>query len=241
MKISVVIPAFNEEKLLGETLGHIQTALRVFAELGWSSEIVVCNNNSTDRTAEIATAGGARVVFEPINQIGRARNTGAAAAVGDWLIFIDADSHPSPELFRDVARIVQDGRCLAGGSTVRLDGHYPVASLFAMGWNLLSRLARWAPGSFIFCDAATFRAVGGFDVRLFASEEIELFQRLKARARQLGRRIVILHRHPLVTSARKLHLYSPWEHLRFLVRTALGWGRTLTDPNACHTWYDGRR
>ena len=77
VKISVIVPAFNEEKLIGETLRTIQEAMRAFARAGWETELVVCDNNSTDRTAELARAAGAVVVFEPVNQIARARNKGA--------------------------------------------------------------------------------------------------------------------------------------------------------------------
>src|SRR5277367_1047747 len=98
MKISFVVPAYNEEKLIGATLDSIRRTMVAFLEKGWECEIVVCDNNSTDRTAELARAAGAVVAFEPINQIGRARNRGAEAATGDWLIFVDADSRPSREL-----------------------------------------------------------------------------------------------------------------------------------------------
>ena len=241
VKISVIIPAFNEEKLLAATLRSIRAAAVSFTQLGWVTELVVCDNNSTDRTAELAREAGAKVVFEPVNQIGRARNTGAAGAGGDWLIFVDADSHPSAELFTDVAAAIRSGGCLAGGSTVKLDGRYPVASLVTEGWNLLSRIKKWAAGSFIFCEAAAFRETGGFSDELYVSEEVDLFVRLKSMARQRGKRITILHRHPLVTSARKLHLYSLWEHLRFLGKTVLLWGRPLKSREECLTWYDGRR
>ncbi len=103
MKISIIIPAFNEERLLGGTLAQVKSAMDVFTRRRWESELIVCDNNSTDHTAEIARAAGATVVFEPENQIARARNSGAAAAAGDWLIFVDADSQPSAELFADVA------------------------------------------------------------------------------------------------------------------------------------------
>lgn len=241
VKISVIVPAFNEEKLLGATLRSIHAAREAFAPLGWESEVVVCDNNSTDRTAELARAAGARVTFEPVNQIGRARNAGATAAMGEWLIFVDADSHPSQGLFGDVAEAIADGRYLAGGSTVCLDGNYPVAGLFTRGWNLVSRIQKWAPGSFIFCAAEAFRAVGGFNQELYAGEEIDLFKRFKDLARQRGKRIAILHRHPLVTSARKLHLYTPWEHIRFFAKTVLFFGSPLKKRDECLTWYDGRR
>ena len=122
VKISIVVPAFNEERLLGGSLAQIKSAAGAFTQRGWDFELIVCDNNSTDRTAEIARAAGATVVFEPVNQIARARNSGAAAATGDWLVFVDADSHPSAGLFADVAEQIQSGKCLAGGSTVRLDG-----------------------------------------------------------------------------------------------------------------------
>jgi len=94
MKISVIIPAYNEEKLIHETLRHINVARVAFTERGVDSELIVCDNNSSDCTAALAQAAGAQVVFEPVNQIARARNRGAEAATGDWLLFIDADSHP---------------------------------------------------------------------------------------------------------------------------------------------------
>lgn len=241
MKISVVIPAYNEERLIAATLHEVRQAMTAFAARSWDAELIVCDNNSTDRTAELARAAGATVVFEPVNQIARARNAGAAAATGDWLVFVDADSHPSPELFSDVAEAIASGRCLAGGSTIRLDGHYPVAGAVTGLWNQISRWLHWAAGSFIFCDTAAFRQLGGFNEKLFASEEIELSKRLKRLARSTGRKMVILNRHPLLTSARKVHLYTPGEHLRFLAKTILRGGRPLTDREACHTWYDGRR
>src|ERR1041384_6607824 len=103
MKVSIIVPAFNEEKLIAESLRCIRTATAALAARGWASELIVCDNNSSDRTLELAQAGGARVVFEPINQIARARNKGAEVATGDWLLFIDADSRPTPELFADMA------------------------------------------------------------------------------------------------------------------------------------------
>ena len=80
VKISIVVPAFNEERLLGGSLAQIKSAAGAFTQRGWDFELIVCDNNSTDRTAEIARAAGATVVFEPVNQIARARNSGAAAA-----------------------------------------------------------------------------------------------------------------------------------------------------------------
>ncbi|HVJ25560.1 MAG TPA: glycosyltransferase, partial [Burkholderiales bacterium] len=191
MKISVVVPAFNEEALLPGALGAIRAAMSAFEE----AELIVCDNNSTDRTAEIARAAGAKVVFEPVNQIARARNAGAAAASGDWLVFVDADSYPSVELFHEAGRAMKSG-CLAGGATLAADSRDLIYRWSMALWNRLSRAARWGAGAFIFCEARAFRALGGFNEELYASEDIDLFRRLKRRAHRDGRVIVILHRHP---------------------------------------------
>ena len=206
MKISIIIPAFNEERLLGGTLARVQSARVAFGQFAWESELIVCDNNSTDRTAEIARAGGATGVSEPVNQIALARNRGAEVATGDWLLFIDADSHPSAALFAEVAEQIQAGHCLAGGCTVRLEDGYPLANFFTGFWNFLSRSQRLLAGSFIFCETAAFRKIGGFNNELFAGEELDLSKRLRQLAREMGCEVVILHRHPLVTSARKVRL-----------------------------------
>jgi glycosyltransferase involved in cell wall biosynthesis len=241
MKVSVVVPAFNEERLLAQSLQSIRAAMRAFEAPPWTCELIVCDNNSTDRTAAIAAAAGAMVVFEPVNQIARARNAGAARASGEWLIFVDADSTPSPELFLDVKERIEGGGCLAGGSTISY-GNMAGAAVFAIGlWNATSRMLHWAAGSFIFVDAAAFRELGGFDEELFASEELELFKRLKRMARAKGRSIAILRRHPILTSNRKLRLYGWGEFFRFTAKTILSRGRTLRRREDCAAWYDGRR
>ena len=241
MKISIVVPAFNEERLLGGSLAQIRLAAGAFTQCGWDFELIVCDNNSTDRTAEIARSAGATVVFEPVNQIARARNSGAAAATGDWLIFVDADSHPSAELFADVVEQIESGKCLAGGVTVRLDERHFWADCVTRLWNCASRSLKLLAGSFIFVETAVFRKIGGFSRELFVAEELELSKRLKQFARGQGGGIVILHRHPLVTSARKMRLYTLREHLMFLAKIILSNGRALGSREKAHLWYDGRR
>jgi glycosyltransferase involved in cell wall biosynthesis len=239
--ISIIVPAFNEERRLPPTLRTLRTGMEVLREHGIASELIVCDNNSTDRTAAIAGAVGAKVVFEAVNQIARARNTGAAAASGDWLLFVDADSHPPAALFAAVARTIATGACLAGGSTLVFDDARRMARVAASAWNAWSRMMRWAAGSFIFCEASVFRTVGGFSQEFYAAEEIELFRRLKRVARTSRKRIVILHADPIRTSGRKAELYGPWELSRFLLRTIVRGGRTLRHAEECFVWYDGRR
>lgn len=243
MRVSLVIPAFNEERLLPSTLDLVRAAAAAaFDSRGWAWEIVVCDNNSSDRTAEIARDRGATVVFEPVNQIGRARDTGARAARGEWLIFIDADSTPSAELLRDIAAQIETGRALGGGVVVRLDAEAPWhARLLGFCWNCWSRLVSWAAGSCVWVEAEAFREVGGFGTEAYAGEEVGLSRKLKRLARQRGKRFRVLSAHPLETSSRKVRLYTPWEMARLFLRMVFSFGRAAKDPKACHLWYDGRR
>ena len=229
----MVVPAFNEEKLLAETLACIRSAMQ---PLDWDAELIVCDNNSTDRTAEIARAAGARVVFEPVNQIARARNAGAAQASGEWLLFVDADSQPSNGLFLELDFILKQKDFVGGGSTVEMATDDSFARLAVWIWNRFSRATGWAAGSFIFCRAAAFREIGGFSEQLYASEEIDFSRRLK----RLGK-MLILHRHPLRTSGRKARLYSWRELFYFLFRMIVTGGRALRRRDECFAWYDGRR
>jgi len=240
LKLSVVVPAFNEERLLGATLESIKAAAQAFDDsAGW--ELIVCDNNSTDRTAEIARAAGARVVFEAHNQISRARNSGAAAALGEWLVFVDADSSPSAGLFGDLRTAIESGACLAGGSTIAPDSDDPGFRLAIRVWNAISRINRWGAGSFIFCERAAFSGIGGFSEELYASEELDFFRRLKPVARRSRRGIRILHRHPLHTSDRKIRLYTWGELFGFAGRMLRHPRRALRSAADCRAWYDGRR
>lgn len=240
-KISVVIPAFNEERLLPATLEAVRQASRGFEDQGWDHEWIVCDNNSTDRTAEIAAAAGARVVFEPVNQIGRARNAGARVATGDWILFVDADSRPTRKLFAEAVVTASRSDVIAIGSTIRLDGGGMSAGVAAAGWNLLSRFAGLLAGSFIVIDRAAFEAIGGFSLEFYAGEELDLVRRLKAYGKGSRRRVAVLHRHPLETSARKVRLYGPAETLGFLIRAVFRPRSTLRDRDSCFLWYDARR
>ena len=242
MRVSVVLPAFNEEKLLPAALAAVKAAASAFTARGWEWECVVCDNNSTDGTSAVACAAGATVVFEPVNQIGRARDAGARVATGEWLVFIDADSTPSAELFASIAKRIAEGRALGGGSTVELEPGTPRFARFVCGlWNLWSRLAGWAAGSCVWVEAAAFRTVGGFGTEYYAGEEVFLSRRLKSLARRSGRRFVILADHPLRTSSRKLKLYTLTEGGSFFFRMLFTAGRAAKRPENCEIWYDGRR
>ena len=88
-EISIVLPCLNEEEAIG---GCISTLQRIIAEQHLSAEIVVVDNASTDRSAEIAQAHGARVVYQPVRGYGNAYRKGFAEAKGTYIVMADADN-----------------------------------------------------------------------------------------------------------------------------------------------------
>lgn len=239
--LSVVVPAYNEEKLLAATLQAIGAAL---ATAGWSTpewELRVADNASTDATATIAAAAGAVVVHEPERQIARARNTGARDAHGHWLLFVDADTHPSAALLAATRTLMESGRCIGGGALVGHRGAGLGARAAIASWNLLSRGVGLACGAYVFCRADAFRELGGFNEALYAAEEVDLSWRLRRLGRRRGLRFEIVTDATLDTSLRKLDLYSPLELGMMAMRGLLRPHRMLRDRRYLDPWYDGRR
>jgi glycosyltransferase involved in cell wall biosynthesis len=247
MFLSVVIPAYNEEKCIVGCVRSVFAACEALAARenladDFSFEVIVVDNNSTDQTATLAKSEGASVVFEPRNQISRARNRGAAAAQGEWLLFLDADSTLSEGLLTDTVAAMRSGRVAGGGTLVRFPKNAArIVRVTARLWGFLSRTFRWAAGSYLFCRADIFREAGGFDESLYISEEIDLSARLKRAGRRQGLEFVILTRFPVETSDRKVHLYGPAAHLKFLCRLLLAPRKTRRDAKRCDLWYSGKR
>lgn len=233
--VSLLIPAYNEEALLPGVLALVHAS---FAAIGFTAyEVVVCDNHSTDRTGEVAGRNGAKVVYEEHNQIARARNTAARGASGQWLIFLDADTLLSSELLRETLDCFEAGTVCAGGAGLRFD--LPKVGPFAAGmtwvWNHLSRTLGLAAGSYVFCYREAWEAVGGFDERVYAGEELFFSQRLKRWARQHGKCFRILTDHPVVTSARKVEWYGQWGLIwrcLLMIRP-----NAVKSREACALWY----
>ena len=216
---SIIIPAYNEEALLANTLEVLQKAM---AEIPLVGEIIVTDNNSTDRTPEIAQASGAKVVFEPVNQISRARNTGAKHAIGRYLVFIDADTLVSPGLLQITLSNLDSGKCCGGGASVCIDTHVGLLARTALAyWNTISRVFHLAAGCFVYCRRDDFEACGGFSEKHYASEEIWFSIALKRIAKKSNRKFCIIDKPEIITSGRKLVWYSHIKQLALLTFLAI--------------------
>jgi glycosyltransferase involved in cell wall biosynthesis len=230
--ISLIVPAHNEEALLADTLRILRASAEALSE---PFEIIVVDDASTDRTADIARSHGASVVATDRRQIGASRNAGAKASRGEILIFVDADTHVPAETLQAAVAAVHGG-AVGGGARLEPDVGTPfwLAKLAVLTVAFM-RLAKWAAGCFIFARRETFAAVGGFDERYYATEEIVLSRALKKRGR-----FVILAQ-AVVTSGRKGHLYGPGHLFVLLWRLLRGGRAQLQKREGLDLWYDGRR
>jgi glycosyltransferase involved in cell wall biosynthesis len=241
LALSVVVPAYNEEKLLAATLSGIRDAVEGAGLAPRRWELRVADNASTDATPDIAAHAGAVVVNEPWRQIARARNAGAREARGRWLLFVDADTRPSRELLAATWALMQRARCCGGGAVVSGHGAGPGARAIIGAWNTLSRVLSLACGAYLFCRADAFRELGGFSEELYAAEELDLSWRLRRWGRARGLDFEVIRTPALHTSLRKLELYSPAELLGMSVRGLLQPRKVLRDRRLLDHWYDGRR
>jgi len=154
--VDVIIPAFNEEKSIAKVIGDIPALVR---------NVVVANNNSTDRTAEVAIAAGAQVVFEPQKGYGKACLTAMGwikqqEVQPDILVFLDGDYSDFPQelelliepILRGKAELVIGSRSLGE----REAGSMTFPQVF--GNELATMLMRWMYGA-KFSDLGPFRAI----------------------------------------------------------------------------------
>lgn len=231
---SIVVPAYNEEALLPGTLASVNVAMAALPER--RGEVIVVDNASTDATARVAIAQGARVVTESHRQIARARNAGGQAAAGTSLIFLDADTRLTPELLRATLAALDDPACCGGGTLLRMEPPVRgIGQLLLRLWELISKCCGYAAGAYVFCRREAFLATGGFDERFYAAEEIHFSRALRRWGRAHGQRLRILAV-PVFTSARKLQWYSTWRLLAAALLLGLcPW--LLRSRRACWVWY----
>ena len=234
---SIIIPAYNEEDYLPATLTSLKDAM---PKLGLHGEIIVVDNNSSDTSAKIAADHGAKGVFEPINQISRARNAGASLAQGRYLIFVDADTIIPIELLQQALANLDSGNIIGGGACVA--GDIPLQYSFRillMLWNRISILTKNAAGSFMYCQRDAFETIGGISVAVYASEEIWLSRKLKKLGRKRNQRFCIIKQPPVITSMRKMQWYSPLRIYLYLLMLTI-FPFSVRIKSLCTFWYRKR-
>ncbi len=231
--ISFIIPAYNEELEISSTIAAIHHGAATGTAQPY--EIILVDDASTDATPKIAAMASARVISIHRRHIAAARNAGARAAQGEYLFFVDADTRINKA--HVVEAIGALGTGYAGGSArVITDGVIPlwgrvfirVFCALYFGFNL-------GAGAFLFTSRRNFDAIGGFDERYFIGEEVYFSLALK----KLGRFKVL--REPILTSGRKLRMYSARQIFGNTLAIILGGPRVARSRAKLHLWYDGKR
>ena len=214
MKLSVVIPAYNEEAYLPATLGAIAAAADALdSSCGVRVETIVVDNHSTDATAAVAANMGAGVVAEPEQGIARARNAGARHATGDVLVFVDADAIVPPSLLEKIHRRMQDLACVGGGVDVHYCPNRLSIRVYLRLWRFLARRLEMVQGATQFCRRSAFDAVGGYDETAWIGEDVDFFWALSKLAKR-NKGTVELIRHPRVrASSRRFDRWPVWKTL----------------------------
>jgi glycosyltransferase involved in cell wall biosynthesis len=228
--LSFVVPAYNEELELPATIAAIHDASQ-----DRQYEIIVVDDASTDATPRVAQNEGAKIVSINRRQIAAARNAGARRARGDILFFVDADTQINEQHVSGAIEALEAG-CAGGSARIVVGGRIPLwAQIFINVFSTLYFGLNLGAGAFLFTTRKNFESIGGFDEELFIGEEIYF----SVAVRKLGRFRILPE--PVVTSGRKLRMYSAWEILRNSLRVILRGPRAARSREGLHIWYEGKR
>lgn len=181
MKISIVIPAYNEEKYIGKTLESIKN----LETKDWEIEVLVVNGGSTDKTKDVAMSYGVRVVDEPHKSIGFARQCGLKHATGDIIAFTDADTLVPRDWLIKYLNVLTKEHVACSYGTYRVDkSSFPYYQITNYIQPIVVGLANrfgifLAGGQNIACRRDVALMIGGFDEKLKQLEDADFVRRMK--------------------------------------------------------------
>ncbi len=212
--LSIIIPAFNEERYISATLEHINKAIAYLRTKSQRQvEIIVMDNASTDRTAEIAESLGAKVLHETVRNIGHVRNVGAKAAAGDAFVFIDADVLVPENILARIGETMDSPECAGGAVTIDHRPKRTLIRLYLGFWKVLGKVFGMAQGGTQFCRRSIFMELGGYDESLYMGEDVDFYWRLTKYAKSHHLRLCFLGDVEVVPSARRFDQWPVWRTL----------------------------
>ncbi len=211
-KISVVIPAHNEEKYVVRCINSIKAAAKCY---GGSVEAIVVCNRCTDNTEQLAKSAGARVVVDESRCIAQVRNAGIAAARGDVIITIDCDNRMTPATINEICELLDSGKYIGGGAPIRFE-----RLSFPLLINELMCDAGFAATG-LYCgmfwaEKSAFDAIDGFAEKR-AMEDVVTAKNLRAYGKKFGKKYGCLKKNYLINSTRKYDDMGDWLYLKLAV------------------------
>lgn len=188
--VSVIIPVINEEEHIGHLIDYIKKW-----QGGSVREIIVVDGGSSDRTPEIAEESGAAVIKSSKRGRGVQMNEGAAAAKGELLYFLHADSFPPEKFDLEILSALKKGYG-AGCFRLRFDTDHPLLKFYAFFTRYRSTLLRFGDQS-LYAERNLFEEIGGFDESLTVMEDQKIVRELRKQTP------FYLSDREVITSARK--------------------------------------
>jgi glycosyltransferase involved in cell wall biosynthesis len=238
-RFSLVIPAYNEERLLPRLLDSIEVARNAYGNRDLV-EVIVADNMSTDSTALIATVRKCRVVTVEKRVIAAARNGGAAVARGEIVAFIDADSQVHPQTFAEIDRALADDRAVGGATGVRLDRmSFGIALTYATFLPFV-----WLTGmdaGVVFCRKTDFDAIGGYDETRVIAEDVAFLWALRRLGKTRGQRLTRATRAKAIASTRKFDEFGDWHYFPLMIEGVRHLRRRGSSEFTDRYWYKPRR
>lgn len=240
VRLSLIIPAYNEAKLLPRLLNTISTAREAYRDGPENIDVIVADNGSTDATVQIAREWGARTVTVTMRAIGAVRNGGAKAATGEVVCFIDADMQIHPDSFNQIAAAMDSGRYICGATGVTLETWslglaVTYAVLVPVIWVL-----RLDTG-IVFTGKEDFERVDGYPEDRLFGEDVAFLLRMRRLGRSLRprKRLTRLRTCKAIASTRKFHEHGQWHYFVaafrwVLAAVGIGTEKAIADKY----WYD---
>ncbi len=239
---SLVIPAYNEQVCLPRLLDTVDRARDRFRGGRDAIEVIVADNASDDATAAIAESRGCRVARVEKRAIASARNGGAAAATGEVVGFVDADSQIHENTFNAIEEALATGKYVAGATGVHLER---MSLGIAVAYALMVPMV-WAmkmDTGVVFCRREDFEAIGGYNEDRLFGEDVEFLFALKKLGHSRGQKLVRVTSVKAITSTRKWDKHGEWHYPGLILR---GMWSVLVSSKASERfarkyWYDDPR
>jgi glycosyltransferase involved in cell wall biosynthesis len=213
-RYSVVIPAYNEERLLGRLLDSVDVARAAYGHED-AIEVIVADNVSTDGTAAIAAARGCQVARVEKRVIAAVRNAGARAARGELLAFVDADTQIHPRTFIEIDQALATGRVVGGATGARLERTSLGIALVYLTLVPIALLTGMDTGV-VFMRRRDFEEIGGYDESLLVAEDVTFLLALKRLGKARGQRLKRVTSAKVIVSTRKFDEFGDWHYFALI-------------------------
>ena len=213
---SVVIPAYNEEAVLGRLLDTLDRARNEYVGGKERVEVIVVDNMSTDQTAEIAKARGCRVVREEKRIIAAVRNSGARQARGRYLTFIDADTRVVPQTFNAIENALTD-KVVAGATGVQLE-RWSLGIFLTYLWFLVMIWTTKMDNGVVFCRRKDFEELGGYDEKLTFAEDVKFLWDMRTLGKSRGQGLRRVRSAKALADMRKFDKHGDWHYFTMFFR-----------------------